>query len=238
MPVMTCSEVAPSFGLRLGRKGQPDTFAVSTGPGATGVDLCLFPANGPEAGTELRVPLTNRLGTTWWEHLAPGLVAAGTRYGIRVDGRGHNPAKLLADPWALAYDGSVDWLTVPGGHALSNPTDTAPLTLRSVAVDQDFDWGDEERPDTPWTSTVIYEVHVKGATKTHPGIPKELRKCRKTLLQRLSGWLTHLLVADRHCTCRNHYSKWFKQPDCCCNDLPAREVPPRLPHCGRHETRP
>ena len=175
MPVMTCSEVAPSFGLRLGRKGQPDTFAVSTGPGATGVDLCLFPANGPEAGTELRVPLTNRLGTTWWEHLAPGLVAAGTRYGIRVDGRGHNPAKLLADPWALAFDGSVDWLTVPGGHALSNPTDTAPLTLRSVAVDQDFDWGDEERPDTPWTSTVIYEVHVKGATKTHPGIPKELR---------------------------------------------------------------
>lgn len=146
-----------------------------TGSTATRVDLCLFPSEGPEAGTELRIPLTNRLGATWWECLAPGLVSPGTRYGIRVDGRGHNPAKLLQDPWALAFDGTVDWRSIPDAHRLTSPTDTAALTMRSVAVDQSFDWGDDRSPNTPWTETVIYEVHVKGATKTHPGIPEELR---------------------------------------------------------------
>lgn len=172
---MTGREVAPPLGLRLGRDGGDDTFAVPTGSNAVAVELCLFPAEGPDAGTEIRIPLTNRLGAIWWEVLAPGLVSSGTRYGIRVDGRGHNSAKLLQDPWALAFDGTVDWQSVRGAHRLTDPTDTAPLTMRSVAVDQSFDWGGDRRPNIPWTQTVMYEVHVKGATKTNPAVPEELR---------------------------------------------------------------
>ncbi len=171
---MTKRDVSPPFGLRLGIDGQPTTIAVPTGPRATAVELCMFDSGHPNA-TETRIPLTNRLGSAWWETLADGLVADGTHYGIRVTGDGHNETKLLQDPWALAFAGSVDWLAKPGVHAAPDSGDTASLTMRSVAVDGRFDWGTDVRPDTPWTDTVIYEVHVKGATKTHPEIPEALR---------------------------------------------------------------
>src|SRR5437773_2484071 len=46
---------------------------------------------------------------------------------------------------------------------------------KSVVVDPAFDWGGVSHPRTPWNRTVFYEVHVKGFTKTHPGVPDELR---------------------------------------------------------------
>jgi glycogen operon protein len=42
---------------------------------------------------------------------------------------------------------------------------------RSVVVDDGFDWGDVAKPQTPMDRTVIYEGHVKGLTKRHPGVP-------------------------------------------------------------------
>ncbi len=171
---MTNPDVSPPFGLRLGVEGSPTTFAVPTGPHATSVELCLFATDAPTA-TETRIPLTNRLGAAWWEVLQPGLVTDGTRYGVRVSGDGHNRAKLLADPWARAYSGSVDWRSNPGVHASRDPRDNAGFTMRGVAVDDRFDWGADVRPNTAWTDTVIYEVHVKGATKTHPDVPAELQ---------------------------------------------------------------
>jgi isoamylase len=172
--LMTNPDVPPPFGLRLGIHGQPTTIAVPTGPRATAVELCVFNSDHPHAG-ETRIPLTNRLGTTWWDTLAEGLVTDGTHYGIRVSGDGHNESKLLQDPWARAFTGSVDWLSKPGVHTAPDPGDTAALTLRSVAVDGGFDWGNDARPNTAWTDTVIYEVHVKGATKTHREVPEALR---------------------------------------------------------------
>ncbi len=171
---MTNPDVSPPFGLRLGTEGSPTTIAVPTGPHAESVELCLFASDAPNAA-ETRVLLTNRLGASWWEVLPPGLVTDGTHYGIRVSGNGHNEAKLLQDPWALAYSGSVDWLSKPGIHSYPDPGDNAPFTMRGVAVDGRFDWGADVRPNTPWTDTVIYEVHIKGATKTHPDVPEELR---------------------------------------------------------------
>jgi isoamylase len=170
------TDLPPPFGLRLPENGgRYATFATPTGNRATSVDLCIFPTDGPDAQTEVRIPLTRRLGTTWWEDIPVGLVPPGTRYGLRVDGDGHNHAKLLQDPWSLAFDGTVDWLSHPGTHRLADPTDTASLVPRSVAVDQSFDWGDDAPPRTSWTDTIVYEVHVKGATATHPGVPEHLR---------------------------------------------------------------
>ena len=171
---MTNPDVSPPFGLRLGIDGAPTTITVPTGPRATTVEFCVFDSVAPNA-SETRVPLTNRLGTTWWETVPNALVVDGTPYGIRVSGDGHNEAKLLQDPWALAFSGSVDWRSKPGVHAAPGLADTAALTLRSVAVDGRFDWGADIRPNTAWTDTVIYEVHVKGATMTHPEIPETLR---------------------------------------------------------------
>ena len=171
---MTNPDVSPPFGLRLGTEGSPTTIAVPTGPHAASVELCLFASDATNAA-ETRVPLTNRLGGAWWEVLPPGLVTDGTRYGIRVSGDGHDEARLLQDPWALAYSGSVDWRSKPGVHTARDPGDTARFTMRGVAVDGRFDWGADVRPHIGWTDTVIYEVHVKGATMAHPDVPEELR---------------------------------------------------------------
>ena len=42
-------------------------------------------------------------------------------------------------------------------------------------IDPAFTWGDDRPPRTPWHRTVIYEMHVKGFTRLHPGIPERLR---------------------------------------------------------------
>jgi glycogen debranching enzyme GlgX len=161
--------------MSMGARWSPDgtSFAVSA-PEATGVELCLF--DGDRA--ETRHPLT---GTTSgvWRTVVPAL-SPGQAYGFRADGpwdpsRGRlfNASKLLLDPYARAVSGSV--VPDPAIYA-ENDADSAPYVPRSVLVDDDFDWGDERsRPRVPWTDTVLYELHVKGFTMTHPDVPPELR---------------------------------------------------------------
>lgn len=147
---------------------------------ATAVAVCLFDAD----GVETRIPLTHRTGFVW-HGLVHG-IGAGQRYGFRVDGpwdlaRGHrfNPEKLLADPYARAFDGKVSYRGgAVFGHSESgarDPVDSAPFAPKSVVVDEPFDWGDDAPPNVPWRDTVIYEAHVKGLTKLHPGIAPEHR---------------------------------------------------------------
>jgi glycogen operon protein len=42
-------------------------------------------------------------------------------------------------------------------------------------VSDAFDWGDDQLPARPWDETVVYELHVRGATVRHPGVPEALR---------------------------------------------------------------
>jgi glycogen operon protein len=140
---------------------------------ASAVSVCLFDAN----GLETRIPLGNQTYHVWHGYV-PG-VGPGQRYGFRVDGpfdpaQGlfHNPNKLLLDPYARAIEGDFvdDPSVYPGSGA-----DSAPCVPRSVIVHDSFPWGDDQRPKIPWDDTVIYELHVRGFTKAHPGIPPELR---------------------------------------------------------------
>ncbi len=146
---------------------------------ATGVDLCLF----DEAGAETRLPLN---GPQWgvWHAFVPGL-AAGQRYGFRAfgpwqpkAGLRYNPAKLLLDPYGRGLEGDVVPVTEPGASTLRvsrEGADSAPFMPRSVITSPRGEAHAPSRPGTPWTDTVIYEVHVKGFTRTMPGIPEELR---------------------------------------------------------------
>ena len=150
---------------------------------ATGVDLCLFDA--PEAPREfarLRLPEhTDRI----WHGFVPGL-RAGQLYGWRVYGphapeRGlrFRPGKLLLDPCARAFSGDVRLgpeLLVPDLDSPTADHDVAPGMPRAVVIDdRAFDWGNDLPPRTPLAQSVIYELHVRGFTKTCPGIPPELR---------------------------------------------------------------
>lgn len=147
------------------------------------VELCLFDAE----GNEQRVDLPARSGDIWHGFL-PG-AKAGQRYGYRVHGpwqpaQGHrfNPAKLLLDPCARRVEGeAVDSPLFHAGFDEPDPHDSAPLGLRSVVVNDAFDWEGDNAPRTPWGNSVIYEAHVKGLTWLHPDIPQAIRGTYKAL---------------------------------------------------------
>ncbi|MCW2776669.1 MAG: glgX, partial [Frankiales bacterium] len=147
---------------------------------ATKVELCLF-----EDGVETRVDLPERDAFVWHGYLPN--VGPGQRYGFRVHGpyepeNGHrcNPSKLLLDPYAKAVDGDIDWAQACfsytwGDEDSFNDEDSAPHMSKSVVISPFFDWDNDRPPRTPYNETVIYEAHVKGLTKTHPGIPEDIR---------------------------------------------------------------
>jgi isoamylase len=125
------------------------------------VELCLFD---PKGRREIeRIDLAERSGFVWHCYLPearPGLL-----YGYRVHGphapeHGHrfNPHRVLLDPYARQLAGAVS-----AGAG------------RSRVVDPAFSWGDDRPPRTPWQDSVIYELHVKGFTQRHPGVPEQLR---------------------------------------------------------------
>jgi isoamylase len=66
------------------------------------------------------------------------------------------------------------------GHRWADPDernddDSSPFVQRSVVINPYFDWEGDRPLRTPWSDTVIYEVHVKGATAVHPDVPEDLR---------------------------------------------------------------
>ncbi|CAN5861682.1 hypothetical protein BH24ACT15_BH24ACT15_00720 [soil metagenome] len=151
---------------------------------ADAVELCLF-GDGPDKGEELRIPLSDRTGFVWHTYL-PG-VGPGQRYGFRVHGpwdpsKGHlaNPHKLLIDPYATAIDGDIVWTPACFGYDTTDPgrpntADSAPFIPKSVVINPFFDWHEDRSPQRPFSDTVIYETHVRGATARHPDVPAHLR---------------------------------------------------------------
>jgi isoamylase len=155
-------------------------FAVTSSV-ADAVTLCLF----DDAGTETQIPLVD-YDAGVWHGFVPG-IGPGQAYGYRVSGpydpsRGVlcNPAKLLLDPYARAIRGEVRFGPQVLGYAAEDPG--APSTLdsaghmpRSLVVDPEFAWADDRLPRRRYADTIIYEVHVKGFTMRHPGVPEQLR---------------------------------------------------------------
>ena len=148
---------------------------------ATKVELCLF----DREGNENRIELTEVDNDVWHCYL-PG-IAPGHQFGYRVYGpydpaNGHrcDPSKLLLDPYAKAISGTVKNDPSLFSYDFADPTqrneeDSADYTMRSVVVSPFFDWGRDRPPAHPYNETIIYEAHVKGFTKLHPDIPKELQ---------------------------------------------------------------
>jgi len=161
--------------------GSGTNFSLFSEP-ATRVQLCLFDDQDQETCVDL--PETTAL---CWHGYLPN-VRPGQRYGFRVhgpwapeNGLWCNPAKVLLDPYAKAIDGLWEWNEAVFPYHFSEPEnsrnelDSAAFVARSVVINPFFDWGNDRQPETPWHRTVVYETHVKGFSRTHPGIPEELR---------------------------------------------------------------
>ncbi|MEZ5658076.1 MAG: glycogen debranching protein GlgX [Burkholderiaceae bacterium] len=142
------------------------------------IEICVYDESGRQEIA--RLPLPARTGDVWHGHLrgaGPGLV-----YGLRAHGpyapeAGHRfaPTKLLLDPYARALTGEFRWTDA---HLADQhlERDNATDTYKAVVVDaHDFDWRDDRPPATPWSDTVLYEVHVKGFSQTHPEIAPQAR---------------------------------------------------------------
>jgi isoamylase len=149
------------------------------------VELCLF-----DGDVEERVPLAERNAFTWHGYLPD--VGPNQRYAYRVHGHYHPPeghrfnaAKLLIDPYAKAIEGAVDWSAAHVFPYVMDGSEDADLRAdgqndaaaipKCIVVDPGFDWEGDEQPNTPWSSTVIYEVHVKGFTQRLPSVRDDLR---------------------------------------------------------------
>jgi isoamylase len=154
-------------------------FAVAAAA-AEGMLLCLFDGD----GREQRVRLAD-YDAGIWHGFVPG-VGVGQAYGYRAEGRyapaeglRFNPAKLLLDPYARAFGGQVSYGPELFGYTVGDPDAPSPLDSaghvpRSLIVDDPYQWSDT-RPHYSYADTVIYEVHVKGFTMRHPGVPEKLR---------------------------------------------------------------
>ena len=153
---------------------------------ATGVELCLF--DEVDSTTHEAVTLRECSGYVWHCYL-PG-VKLGQLYGYRVYGPYHpeqgerfNPAKLLIDPYARALAGALNWDAAVFGYRMGDRAedlscdaqDDAWGVPKGVVTTSHFDWENDRPPLTFLHDSVLYEVHVKGFTATHPEIPPELR---------------------------------------------------------------
>lgn len=180
-------------GLREIRPGQPWPLGAHwDGAGvnvavfaahAQRVELCLYDDSGTRELQRLVLP--GHAHDVWHGYLpgaGPGLV-----YGLRVHGpwrpeRGHrhNPHKLLLDPYAREIVGRFEWRDEHFGADRQHPghmdmRDNGAFALKARVVDDRYDWGGDRHLHRPLAETVLYELHVKGFSKLHPGVPDAQR---------------------------------------------------------------
>ena len=152
---------------------------------ATRVELCLFDAAGRRETARLALP--SRTGDIWHGFLPARFGGPGTLYGYRVHGP-YQPARR-----ATASIRRSCW-SIPARTALArrphlapvaarrrarattgiaDDDDSAPYVPRCRVVDPAASTGASVRsPNVPWRDTIIYELHVKGFTQRHPGVPR------------------------------------------------------------------
>ncbi len=152
---------------------------------ATAVELCLFSADGETEMERIRLPC--RTGDVFHGHVEG--VKEGQRYGLRAYGpyaplEGHrfNSAKLLVDPYALALDRPFALAPamfayragVPSADLSFDDADSAPFMPKAIAT-RPAPAQTTPRAKRPWADLIVYELHVRGFTKGHPGVPEDLR---------------------------------------------------------------
>lgn len=131
---------------------------------ATACTLVLFERGAAEPLVEIPFFEEFRIGNVFMMTVF-GLEIDRIEYGYRMDGpwdpvNGHrfDPTRILLDPYAQAVGGRDQWL------AARNPNDIFPY--RGRIVPNDFDWEDDRPLNIPIEDLVIYEMHVRGFTRS------------------------------------------------------------------------
>lgn len=154
---------------------------------ATKVELVLFEEHSKFREVQ-RITMPECTHRVWHCYLPD--IKPGQLYGYRVHGP-YDPAnglrfnahKVLLDPYAKVIGRDLKWHDSLFGYQVGNSQgdlsfdnrDSAKYAPLARVVETAFSWGDDRLPRTPWHKTVIYELHPKGFTKQHPGVPEPLR---------------------------------------------------------------
>ncbi len=148
---------------------------------ATSVTLVLFRRSVSDPVAEIRLdPDSNRTGDIW-RLMICDFDYRDIEYGYRVDGpwapsQGHrfDPTTILIDPYAKSLAGGEVW----GSDFITVEHDGRKKThsgYRCRIESKKFDWKNDRYPRIPTEDLVIYELHVRGFTKSptssvaHPG---------------------------------------------------------------------
>lgn len=96
--------------------------------------------------------------------LSPGIYYAFRVYGPEDNAQGHrfNSNKVLIDPYAKGISDDM-W----NRKNACNDSDNIATSMRGRIIDEtNYDWEGVEKPNIPLKETIIYEMHVKGFTKS------------------------------------------------------------------------
>jgi glycogen operon protein len=175
MPTRNMIQSGRPFPLGATTDGTGTNFAVFSAH-ATAMEICVFDRRGRRELERHRLPeYTDQV----WHGFVPD-IGVGDVYGIRAYGpyepeAGHrfNPHKLLLDPYARQLVGQLRWSDALYGYRVNSARadlsfdrrDSAQAMPKARIVEDDLRRRDIEEPRVAWPRTVIYEAHVKGATK-------------------------------------------------------------------------
>jgi glycogen operon protein len=116
----------------------------------------------------------------YWHVFVPG-IGAGQLYGYRVDGPFDPSSGLRFDRSKVLLDPYGRGASVPSTYsrdlAAERGRDTSATSMKSVVVDSRlYDWEGDTPLHTPSSRTIVYEMHVKGFTRSpDSGVPEQLR---------------------------------------------------------------
>ena len=151
------------LGASLTSKGV--NFAVESDIAAD-IQICLFHADTEEQISCIALP--GKTGNVW--HGEVEGIGTGQNYGIRITSRNgaQSKQKLLIDPYAKMLSRPIQY------NARQYEDDSQFMVPKSVVVDSDNTNRSAKPRIKPW-KRIVYEAHVKGLTKLHPHVEKEVQ---------------------------------------------------------------
>lgn len=162
-------KITTRFGIRSGYYDMNGATLINGGvnftvysSGATEVSLLLFDRGMKEPYAKIDFPIKYRIGDVY-SIIVIGLDIEAFEYAYSIDGP-WDPQKgllfdkrhYLLDPYAKAVTGQSVWGVQSQSDAIA----------RARVVRNNYDWGKAQQPVIPIEDTIIYELHVRGFTKS------------------------------------------------------------------------
>ncbi|MGK7894130.1 MAG: glycogen debranching protein GlgX [Xenococcus sp. (in: cyanobacteria)] len=180
-------KVLPGTSYPLGANVYPDgvNFSIFS-QHAEAIELLLF--DSPNAAKPVQIIKLNKTFFYWHvfvQGIREGQIYAYRAYGEFAPERGYrfDSSKVLVDPYARAIVNTEHY----DRDAASRPGDNCAQALKGVVVDPStYDWEGDRHPRTPYSISVIYEMHVGGFTSNpNSGVAPEKRGTYAGIIEKI-----------------------------------------------------